>query len=339
MSNLRRMSEPLIDVAKSHGPSQTAEPPLVLVHIPRTAGTTLAMILRHHYRGGGFHGGGNVFARADELEDRLQGIVEKPHVRAVAGHLTFGLAQRILPSARYAVILRDPVDRTLSHYSALLRRAQRSPEPRRTGLLPHWLPAVPPGAGIVELLEGDYIADNLQTRMLCGLTSPYDELPADALERAKENVRERFEFVGTTERFDALLALLNLRLGWPAIAYRRSRAKGRAAREELTPEALGLVEKRNALDRELHAYGGELLDLALDRAGPEADAEREVVEEAARRWNERHRPLGAAEARSLELEARVALALKEAELARTAVQLRRLERTVKKLKREQRRAG
>jgi hypothetical protein len=330
------MSEPLIDVVKSHGPSQAAEPPLVLVHIPRTAGTTLAMILRHHYRGGGFHGGGNVFARADELEDRLRGIAEKPHVRAVAGHLTFGLAERILPSARYAVILRDPVDRTLSHYSALLRRARPSTEPRRTGLLPPGVPSVLPGTGIVELLEGDYIADNLQTRMLCGLVSPYDELPPDALERAKENLREQFEFVGTTERFDALLALLNLRLGWPAIAYRRSRAKGRATREELTPEALALVERRNALDRELHAFAGELLDQTLDRAGPEVDAEREVVEDAARRWNERRRPLAAAEVRSLAPEARVALALKEAELARTDVHRRRLERTVKKLQRRER---
>ena len=315
---------------------------LVLVHIPRTAGTTLAMILRYHYRGGGFHGGGNVFARSEEIEARLRGIAAKPHVRAVSGHMTFGLANRVLPSARYLVILRDPVERTLSHYSALLRARPASPGAavRRTGLLPAGLPPAPPGSTIEEVLaRKDYIPDNLQTRMLCGIGSPYDELPAGALERSKRNLRKRFAFVGTTERFDALLALLNLELGWPAIAYRRSRAKGRTTRDELTPRALALIEERNALDRELHAYAAELLDEALERAGPELKAELEVVQEAGRRWSERRKAPGTGEIRSLAHEARVALALKEAELARAAVQIRRLDRAGKALRKERRQRG
>ncbi len=48
------------------------------------------------------------------------------------------------------------------------------------------------------------IPDSLQTRMLWGLQSAYDELPADALERAKRNLGERLAHIGTTERFDAL---------------------------------------------------------------------------------------------------------------------------------------
>jgi hypothetical protein len=333
------VAERLVDVVKPHErpraaePGRQAEPPLVLVHIPRTAGTTLAMILRHHYRGGEFHGGGNVFARSDEIEDRLREIAGKVHVRAVSGHLTFGLADRILPAARYVAILRDPVDRTLSHYSALLRARPAEPgTPRRTGLLPPWLPSVPPRSGIAELIEGGYIADNLQTRMLCGIVSPHDELPVDALDRARRNLRDRFAFVGTTERFDALLALMNLELGWPTMAYRRSRAKGRVTRAELTPDALALVEERNALDRELHACAGDLLAEALGRAGSEAEAEREVLEEAALRWSER-RGAGTAEIRSLAPGARVVVALKEAELARTEVHRRRLERAVKRSKR------
>src|SRR5712691_2422421 len=213
------------------------------------------MILRHHYRGGGFHGGGNVFAGSEEIEPRLRLIAAKPHVRAVSGHMTFGLAERLLPTARYVVVLRDPVERTLSHHN-VLPRSRPGPAVaglRRTGLVPAWLPPAPSGLTIAEALaEGGYIPDNLQTRMLCGIVSPYAELPADALERAKQNLRERFAFVGTTERFEELLALLNLSLGWPTIAYKRSRARpGRAARHELAPEVLALIEERTALDREL----------------------------------------------------------------------------------------
>ena len=53
--------------------------------------------------------------------------------------------------------------------------------------------------------------------MLCGIVSPWDELPADALQRAKENLAA-FDFVGTTERFDEFVALLNIALGWPTVA-------------------------------------------------------------------------------------------------------------------------
>jgi hypothetical protein len=60
------------------------------------------------------------------------------------------------------------------------------------------------------------------------------------------------------------------------------------------------------------------------------------VREAARRWSERPRAPEPAELRALAHDARVALALKEAELARTAKQVRRLERANKQLQRKQR---
>jgi hypothetical protein len=321
---------------------ERAEPPLVLVHIPRTAGTTLAMILRHHYSGRAFHGGGNAFAGSEEIESRLGRIAAKSYVRAVSGHMTFGLADRHLPGARCIAILRDPVERTLSHHRVLVlpRSTPGSAVAgqRRKGLVPAGLPPAPPGLTIEEALaEGGYIPDNLQTRMLCGILSPYSELPADALERAKQNLRERFAFVGTTERFDELLALLNLTLGWPTIAYKRSRVRpGRDTRRELSPGTLALIEERAALDRELHDYATELLADAVDRCGAELAAELVVVREAARRWSERPKAPEPAEMRSLAYEARVALALKEAELARTAKQVRRLKRSSNPLERTQR---
>ncbi len=295
------------------------------------------MILRHHYRGGGFAGGGNAFARFELIDARLRDIARRPKVRAVAGHLTFGLHNRLPADARYVAILRDPVERTLSHHHVLPRsRPNRVPGRQRTGLVPPWLPPAPAGISLAEaLVPGGYILDNLQTRMLCGIVSPYDELPADALERAKKNLEERFAHVGTTERFDELLALLDLELGWPAIAYRRSRAfAGRLRREDLSPDLLRLVEERNALDRDLHAFAGSLLDRAVERAGPDLAAELEVIRAATRRWNEPAGPPGAEEIRSLDVDARVVLALKEAELARAEVQLRKLAKKEKRRRKQ-----
>jgi hypothetical protein len=309
---------------------------LVLLHIPKTAGMTLATILQRRY-GDGFVGGvggdrreppgkqaPNVFSRFEHVDARLRSIAAKPGVRALAGHITFGLQDRLPADARYLTVLRDPVERTLSQYYFIVEPPAKRKGRTGAGFVPPWLPPPTPALTLDEALtERGYIPGNLQTRMLCGLVSPYDPLPADALERAKQNLRERFAFVGTTERFEEFLALLNLRLGWPTVAYRRSNANpGRPRRGDLPADVLGIVEERNALDRELHAYAGELLAEALDEAGPELEREVEVLRLADR--------ASAAEIdRSWPVEARVALALQEAELAEAALRIKRLKSKLK----------
>ena len=311
-----------------------AEPLLVLLHIPKTAGMTLAGILQYVY-GDAFRGGvgesrylpderrmPNVFSRPEHVEARLKSFRAKGSVRAVSGHLTFGWADRLPPNARWITVLRDPVERTLSQYYYFL-----DPPPRRSGrgagagFVPPWLPAPTASLTLDEALtERGYIPPNLQTRMLCGLLSPYDPLPEDALAQAKQNLDERFVYVGTTERFTEFLALLNLELGWPTVAYRPSNANPkRPKRADLEPETLRLVEDRNRLDLELHAHAARILDRALSRHGAGLADEAEVlrVAEQRRRAKEVHDP------RSLPLEARIELALKEGELACARLQAKR----------------
>ena len=319
------------------------ESPLVFVHIPKTAGMTLARILQYHYRdafeGTGKPKGGrtppdrrspNVFCRFEHVDGRLRAIAAKPKIRAVVGHITFGLHDRLPPDARYITILRDPVERTLSQYYFYVR-----PPAGRTGvwagLVPPWLQQPSPELTLEECLtERGYIPDNLQTRMLCGLVSPYDPLPPRALEQALHNLRDRFAFVGTTERFDEFLALLNLELRWPALAYEQwNENSARPRKEDLTSDVLRLVEERNALDRELHACAGELLAEALERAGPELERELEVIRGAHKLREARERggagdPLAAI--RSLPFAARIELALKEGELAGAQFRIGKLER-------------
>jgi hypothetical protein len=290
------------------------EPVLVFIHIPKAAGTTLGRILRHHYPGGAYDDGANAFTRLEQAEAHLAAAAAKADMGAISGEITFGLAARFPVGARVVSILRDPVERTLSQYYYFRRAMGR-------GLVPPWLPPPPGDLSLEQCLEeGGYILDNLQTRMLCGLVSPYDPLPPDALERAKDNLRQRLAYVGTTERFDEFLALLNLELGWPTLPYRRARVYRRSPeRQSATAAGLRLVEEHNALDRELHAFAGELLDRSLARAGPELELELEVLREALGRWHDAQAEGRAASApraaRSLPVAARVELALKEAELA------------------------
>jgi hypothetical protein len=294
---------------------------------------TLAGILRYHY-GDDYTGGvgegrnvaeagrmPNVFSRPQFVEDRLRSVVADGSVRALSGHLTFGWADRLPADARWVTVLRDPVERVLSQYSYSVDPPPRKSRRPGAGLVPPWLPPPPATLTLDEaLVERGYIPPDLQTRMLCGLLSPYDPLPADALEQAKRNLEERFAYVGTTERFPELLALMNLELGWPTVAYRRSNANpARRRPEDLPPETLALVEERNALDRELHAHAGALLDEAGRRHGPELAEEVEVLLLA----EQRRRTKDPVDVRSLPVDARVELALKEGEVADARLRARR----------------
>src|SRR5262249_13452852 len=153
---------------------------------------------------------------------------------------------------RHVTILRDPVERTLSQYYHLLGR--------RAAWRHEWLSAPTPELRLAEAIgERSYIPDNLQTRMLCGIASVEHPLRPDALDRAKNELCERFTHVGTTERLEELVALLNLDLGWPTVVVDRARVNSARPRGEDVPAAeLRLAEEANALDRELYAEAGRL---------------------------------------------------------------------------------
>ena len=283
-----------------------ARDPLLLVHLPKTAGTTLAQLMRYHYSGGAFMGAGNVLSRPDEAEPRLQAIARKPAIRAASGHVSFGLAEQVLPDATFVTILREPVARTLSQYYFLTEFG------RGGGLVPPGLDEDARGLGLGEAFDRGYLLDDLQTRMLCGLVSPYDDLPADAVERAKTILRERFAHVGTTERFDELLAVLNLALGWPTTAHEPARENPRRPAE--VPEQLrALAAERNGLDRELHAFAGDLLAERVDAA---VEDEAAVIAEATARWSEARE--ASEPVRSPTPDVRVERALEEAKRVRAA---------------------
>lgn len=309
-------------------PAAGGPAPLLFLHIPKAAGTTLSAILRHHYPGQAFEGGINVFQRLELAGPRLEAAARCGKLRALSAEVTFGLAVRSLPTARYLTILREPVERALSQISYL--RAGHG-----AGLIPSGRPLPAPGLTLDEAVAGGYVLDNMQTRMLCGIVSPFDPLPADGLEQAKRTLTERFACVGTTERFDEFLALLNLELGWPTMPYQRKRVnplnRGRA---ELSVLQLRRLEEANALDRELFDHAERLLAQALEAAGPALEQELEVLRRALplERLARMGKALDAETVRSLPIEARVALALKEAELGRARTVLRRKAKRIRHLR-------
>jgi hypothetical protein len=214
--------------------------PVVFVHVPKTAGATLTAVMRSEY--GRIHRVGDR-SLPEELE--LARRAEEEGARAFAGHMPYGLAERLRGSYAYVTLLRDPVARIASHYG-WVRRHPESP----------LYPALASSRmTLAEYARNHPLAplfNNGQVRLLGGWAG--GERPADrrTLEAAQLNL-ERFAVAGTVERFEDALDAMRRRLGWGAGTYEQlntaSPEHGGAELDEATREVL---EDSNALDVELY---------------------------------------------------------------------------------------
>lgn len=293
------------------------QPLLVLVHIPKTAGSALRRLLAAQVEGR-FGKAPNTFTHAEEAEERLRRLVaEQPPPLAIGGHIVFGLRDVLPADARYLTVLREPVARTLSHYGYLV--APRDPQVRPHGLLAR---ATPYRADLTleeALADPRYLPDNLQTRMLTCRRSPFEPLRPDALEQAKSHLRARFAYVGVTERFEEFAALLTVAHGWqPRLPRRRRVGETRLEPSRLDPALRRALEAHNALDLELYALASELQSAAVAPLADRVRLEQEAIARA-RSLRGGGPPTGehpVEEAAAVEARARLLLAVERADRVR-----------------------
>lgn len=221
--------------------------PLVFLHVPKTAGTTLWLILRRQYSPAAVVRADGPAALA-ALPD-----AQRDGARVLLGHLPYGVHPFPRPPT-CVTVLRDPLERTLSHYGHWLRSADR-PAP-----LADWLDA------------GDPTIDNLQTRMLAGpeaVTLPFGQCDRAVFERAARNLTEGVALAGLTERFDETLLLLQRLLGWGLPCYVPENVGANRVRSADLPPALRQrIHDMTRWDRALYALAAGRFDERIAQEGP-----------------------------------------------------------------------
>lgn len=133
---------------------------------------------------------------------------------------------------------------------------------------------------------------NLQTRWISGCVDfdsvmpPYGDLPANALDLAKENIENSFSVCGLTERFDESLLLLQKIFGWKNVYYKTTNiGKRRLSKAQLPSSTLRLIEKNEESDLALYEFADERLTRTLDAHG--------IGKDEVRRFQAMNRLLGA----------------------------------------------
>src|SRR5689334_13856571 len=222
-----------------------ADPTLIFLHIGKTAGSTLRQVLQRQFPRSRVT---TVRARRRPREETLADfarlpVAEREHPRLIMGHTVFGLHEAVPRPTTYLTMLRNPIRLALSQYAFVLRT---------------------PGHRHHELIQGmtleEYIRsgialemNNSQTRAIAGdVGTPFGACSRELLDRAMENVREHFSFVGLSERFDESLILLRRTYGWSNVHY--VSANVARTRRSLTDTQRQLIEEHNELDLELYRW-------------------------------------------------------------------------------------
>ena len=257
----------LLPFTFTHGMAPIA--PLVFVHVPKTAGSTMLALLERQYPPDAIFK-----TSADDIPGSLSSFrglsaSERGRLKLIMGHCVLPLADMISNEARYITFLRHPVEQFVSSFHYIRRATwNRSHEQVRSL------------ANLEEFLEY-WVADgsdNQQTRHLSGVLEAMGldgpktgaVIPVDDALFAKAcHWLGRMDNVGLTEHFDASMLLMRKGANWPhPVFYRVLNKTHKRPKEELTPAFLKHFEK-------VYQWDFALYRMAIERF------ERDVKEEGA----------------------------------------------------------
>ncbi len=229
---------------------------LIFIHIPKTAGTSLRQAIGQAYEPDERLYLYDAMKR-DRAMPRRDFVVlpedERAELRFIMGHIPFGLHQHVPREARYVTVLRDPVDRVVSHYYHYRHVARagdgsRSAEERRLiesedVSLQEW---------VFDLRRVE--ADNRLVRYISGrLDVPYGACTDSMLTQALENIEEHFEMVLFAEDMPASVRALGSRLGFFIPMKARANVNlMRPGKTDLDPRVLDRIRELNRLDMRLY---------------------------------------------------------------------------------------
>ena len=232
---------------------------LCFVHIPKTAGSALKYQMQRVYGIDDMYP--HIFMK--DMLTLPSGQMQK--YRFIGAHLRCNIRDYLDEEPIYFTILRDPVERVISHFRFL-----------RTRTNPPYGIAADPNLTLEEFLHNEahrFRVDNHQTvylgtdLILENKPEGYEQFPViteEIFQRAKDNL-DSFLFVGIQEHFQESMNVLCRLLGWPA--YRTNRkinvTPKNGQHEVLIPELIEEIRERNQYDLALYDYGMELFKKKL----------------------------------------------------------------------------
>jgi hypothetical protein len=240
----------------SIGPTmQPKDQPLIFLHVPKTAGTTMRSIIERQYPAANLYyvyDGAGCFHTTSDLKTLTED--EKKKILVYAGHVSYGVHNVIARPSSYYAMLRDPVDRVISYYHHIMNHNPSFKANRMS---------------LMKFFERkDKQLDNHQTRIVSGVRAPFKGCSEDLLWAAIDNINSDFCAIGITEMFDQSLLLLSQVLGWKSFEYERKNVSAdRPLREYFSKGEINMIRNSNRLDEMLYSYAKRQIEQQLRETG------------------------------------------------------------------------
>jgi uncharacterized protein (UPF0262 family) len=265
MDSMDDRQHPPVDESGRRG-VRGIESPVVFLHIMKTGGVTLDEILFREYPKEVTH---QIRAPLRESVAAFERLPEEARARVqlLTGHVYYGIHEYLPRPSTYTTLLRDPLDRVVSHYFWVCRNQGHTLHEAVAGKM-----------SLTDFVTSGLSnqPDNGMVRVLAGRSFqevPFGGTHAEMLEAALEHIASRFTVVGTTERFDESLVLMHDALGWRRLPryVRRNVTAQRPHAESLTDQERSTIEGMNQLDRVLYSEATHSLDERIRRGGSDFD--------------------------------------------------------------------
>jgi len=221
----------------------------IFMHIEHTGGTTLRDVVLRQYAKNRVH----VIYRSTFTNQWMEmPEQERRQYQGVIGHLYYGLHRHIpAPQTTYFAMLRQPADRLVSDYYYAARR-ETSP----------LYAQIASGELTLEGFIRKRTAEHtLQLARIVGGTDADIQkyritLPADALEIAQAHIEQHFALVGTVERYDETLLMMQRALNWqkPVTYLRRNTTAKRPRVADLPQSTRDLLAEATATEQQLYDW-------------------------------------------------------------------------------------
>lgn len=221
--------------------------PFLFLHLAKTAGSTLSSVFKRSERPTKFT---HTWA-----QPKMQDMPNIANKDTVFGHFRYGLHYYFNRSCTYMTVLRDPIDRVVSHYYYHL---QHKKDPGHAFAMnrtfEQWIKDSPAG-------------NNEQTRQVSGLRSQFN-LTDEMFDIASYHMRQ-MAVVGLTEKYHETLIMLKYIAGSKITRYRAvNRGVKRPKLDQVPPETIELIKKHNWADIKLYELGKEIFEKQLEAMPP-----------------------------------------------------------------------
>ncbi|MBK1987110.1 sulfotransferase family 2 domain-containing protein [Sphaerospermopsis aphanizomenoides BCCUSP55] len=245
--SLSEINPEIIDLGKRSDKNQV----IIFLHIPKAGGTTINGIINQQYKK-------QLTFRFDGIENRHilaeLGSDKRSKLKLIRGHFAFGLHEFLSCPATYFTLLRNPVSRTISHYNYLCRSSSVTNHERVKSM------------SLKEYILSDLSDNNLQTRMIFGLSKNHVSNDEEILTVAKHNLENKFSVVGLVERFDETLVLLRNAFNWrpPLYVQQNITPQQQALKNNIDDDIIDIIKQQNSLDMALYEYGQQKFEQQVD---------------------------------------------------------------------------